>query len=161
MDEKLALDVQTISDHFNAIRALLRRGAQTDLAESGLTLPQVSLLRALAFKDGLTLRELSEQLSLAHSTVSGIVDRLEQKDLVQRRSDSQDKRYTRIYLSSQVNKYLRNKMRSHRATLLAGAIQQANESERAMILNGLATLQRLLEAEMAAGTEEAEGSPSP
>ena len=87
-DAQLAPRVQLIAASFNVIHAILRRGQQRDIAAIGLTGPQVSLLQTLAISDGLTLKQLSERLGLAHSTVSGIVDRLERKAMVSRRPDA-------------------------------------------------------------------------
>ena len=144
MNEKLAVEVQSIADYFNSIHAILRRGTQTDIAGSGLTAQQVNLLRILAFTDGLTLKQISERMSLAHSTVSGIVDRLEKKGAVERHLDEKDKRFTRVFLGKKILDYLNHIMPSHRANLLMGALELAQESERALIIDGLTTLQRLL-----------------
>ena len=144
MDEKLAVEAQAITDYFNSIHAILRRGSQVDIAGSGLTAPQVNLLRILAFSDGLSLKQISEQMSLAHSTVSGIVDRLEQKSWVEKRPDAKDKRFTRIFLGAKVRDYLNHHMPSQRANLLMGALASAEEPERILIVEGLKTLQRLL-----------------
>jgi DNA-binding MarR family transcriptional regulator len=144
MNENLAVEVQTIADYFNSIHAILRRGTQTDITGSGLTAQQVNLLRILAFTDGLTLKQLSERMSLAHSTVSGIVDRLEKKGAVERRLDEKDKRYMRIFLGKKILDYLNHIMPSQRANLLMGALELARESERTLIIEGLSTLQQLL-----------------
>jgi len=144
MNEKLVIEVQAITNYFNSIHAILRRGSQTDIAGSGLTAQQVNLLRILAFTDGLTLKQISERMSLAHSTVSGIVDRLEKKGIVERRLDAIDKRYTRIFLGKKILDYLNHVVPSQRANLLMGALEHATESERTLIIDGLTTLQRLL-----------------
>jgi MarR family transcriptional regulator, organic hydroperoxide resistance regulator len=146
MNDDLSSEVQIITDHLNAIRAILRRGSQADMSASGLTAPQVNLLRALSFLDGSTLKQLSERLHLAHSTISGMVDRLEQKKLVERQVDAQDKRYTRIYLGREVRDYLNHTMPSNRASLLVEALTKAQPAEREQILGGLETLHRYLQA---------------
>src|SRR5204863_128629 len=76
-DETLLHEAETIIRHMEAIRAILDMAEEQDIASSGLTLPQIAVLRQLTVQDGLSLKELSERLGLAHSTVSGIVDRLE------------------------------------------------------------------------------------
>ncbi|WP_170166534.1 MarR family transcriptional regulator [Lentzea atacamensis] len=48
-----------------------------DRARSGLTAPQVSLIRSLVTEGSATVTELARRLSLSHSTTSGIVDRLQ------------------------------------------------------------------------------------
>ncbi len=147
MKDKLETQVQAITDHLNVIRSLLRRSGLADMAGSSLTPQQIIVLKELSLQDGLTLKQLSARMALAHSTVSGIVDRLEQKNLVHRRPDPQDRRYSRIYRSEIVAEYLRYHAPSQRTNLLVGALQRAQPSERKLILKGLAALQRLLEDE--------------
>jgi DNA-binding MarR family transcriptional regulator len=52
-------------------------------------------------------------MGLAHSTVSGIVDRLEHKKLVHRQLDLQDRRYIRICLNQAVREYMTYQSPSH------------------------------------------------
>ena len=144
MNKSLVKEAEVITDSFNEIHALLRRSSQRDIAGIGLTAPQVDLLRQLSLNDGLTLTQLSERLSLAHSTVSGIVDRLERKQLIERRTDQQDRRIRCIYLGQPVRAYLQHHVSSARANLLIGALQRAQPTDRAQIIAGLATLARLL-----------------
>jgi MarR family transcriptional regulator, organic hydroperoxide resistance regulator len=145
--DPIAQDAETITDHLNSIRALLRQGEQAKIGSIGLPAQQVALLRELSFLDGQPLKELSQRLGLAHSTVSGIVDRLEKKDLVERRPDPEDRRFTRIHLTNAVQQYLNNELRSKRASRLTAVLENTQPEERADILKGLALLRRLLEKE--------------
>src|SRR5271165_509333 len=110
MDEQitpaLLHQAEAILRHMEAIRAILDSAEQQDIATSGLTLPQIAVLRQLVVADGLSLKELSERLGLAHSTVSGIVDRLERREFLHRRPDPQDKRFTRLYIDPRVTAYV-------------------------------------------------------
>jgi DNA-binding MarR family transcriptional regulator len=42
--------------------------------------PQSAVIQAVVKHDGISLKDLSREVSLAHSTVSGIVDRLEKRE---------------------------------------------------------------------------------
>jgi len=57
-----------------------------------VTAPQMICLYSLAGKNELTLSRLAKEVSLGASTVTGIVDRLEAKDLVHRQRDARDRR---------------------------------------------------------------------
>jgi DNA-binding MarR family transcriptional regulator len=50
----------------------------------------------------MTLGDLSRELELSHSTVSGIVDRLQAKGLVVRKPSPDDRRYVQISLAEHV-----------------------------------------------------------
>lgn len=124
---------------------LIRRPFDNDIAGSGLTVPQVNTLEELANEDGLSLKELSRRLALSHSTVSGIIDRLEKRDLVQRVTDEQDRRYSRIMLSPNVRRYIREDVPSRRLGPLRNALQEASPEVRYTILAGLRALKELMD----------------
>ena len=75
-----------------AVRQLLRRPVEALIARGGLTGPQQAAMSIVVRSGGVSLTDLSRELGLAHSTVSGIVDRLEKRGLVERRTDGADRR---------------------------------------------------------------------
>src|SRR5215470_5098892 len=90
---QLALELE---QHLTAIRQEIRRPVEAEFAKGGLTGPQRSVMQALVQSGGGSLKELTARVGLAHSTVSGIVDRLKRRGLVERRPDLNDRRHTRI-----------------------------------------------------------------
>lgn len=58
----------------------------------GITIPQIITLREIYEHGPLSFSELTKIVSLNNSTVTGIVDRLEKHQLVQRTRTSQDRR---------------------------------------------------------------------
>src|SRR5271165_4020574 len=61
-----------------------RQHSQSLKARYGITAAQLQLLKLLEKQGDLTHSELSERLYLRGSTVSGIIDRLEKRELVKR-----------------------------------------------------------------------------
>jgi DNA-binding MarR family transcriptional regulator len=53
------------------------------------------------------LNELSVAVSLAHCTLRGIVDRLEQRGVIERRPDKSDIRISRIYPSLELARFMK------------------------------------------------------
>lgn len=68
------------------------------LAPHGLTSAQVYLLNWLLRSDGRTQIELARLLNIGTVAVSGIVDRLEAAEWVERRADNADRRTKRVFL---------------------------------------------------------------
>lgn len=129
-----------------AVYRQLRRPFDGDTARSGLTVPQVMTLEELAQEDGLSLKELSQRLALSHSTVSGIVDRLEKRGLVHRAVDQRDRRVSRILLSEGVRAYISDTVPAQRLGPLLEALQEASPEAQQTVLAGLRTLKALLAA---------------
>ncbi|MEJ2532936.1 MAG: MarR family transcriptional regulator [Halioglobus sp.] len=67
--------------------------------ECGLTLPQVMVLRAIEALGDVTVRCISEHVSLSQATVTTILDRLESRGLVERVRSRTDKRVVNARLT--------------------------------------------------------------
>jgi MarR family transcriptional regulator, organic hydroperoxide resistance regulator len=78
-----------------------RSRAEAALNERGLHTGQEMLLYQLWRQEGLTQSELVEMLGVEPPTVTRTLQRLEQAGIVERRTDPEDARVTRVYLTDQ------------------------------------------------------------
>ena len=139
---QLALELE---QHLTAIRQEIRRPVEAEFAKGGLTGPQRSVMQALVKSDGRSLKELTAQVGLAHSTVSGIVDRLEKRGLVERNPNLNDRRHTRIIASGKVREFMDKRYPVIAADPLFDVLRAAEATERNAIVTGIKTLRRLLD----------------
>jgi DNA-binding MarR family transcriptional regulator len=144
-DESLLKLAQEVDQHLSVIRQRLREPLQTEFARGGLTGPQRMVMQALVQSQGLSLKQLSARVSLAHSTVSGIVDRLQARGMVSRQKDEADGRATVIAPSPEVREFLVNRMPELAISPLTEALSAASDSEKATVLRGLKKLRSLIE----------------
>lgn len=148
-DDELLREVEEIEQYLRLIRGEMRRVIEDDQRRMPLTAPQTQAMITLVqahHPEGLTLKELSERMGLAHSTVSGIIDRLERQGLVRRQVNSTDRRSTRINVTESVKVYIQQRLLAHLHGPLLGALRRATKEEREAILTGLSTLRSLLMA---------------
>jgi DNA-binding MarR family transcriptional regulator len=143
--QDLTVIAETIDRDLRAIRESIRRPLEAEIARGNLTGPQQSVIRAIVQSDGMSLKELSAQLGLAHSTVSGIVDRLQERGLVERRADGTDKRITRIAVTQTVRDFVRDTLPRLSIHPLVEALRRANAAQRRTIVKGLKALRTVLE----------------
>jgi len=68
-------------------------------AETNITPAQTGILALLREKNGRTMTELSHALSIDNSTITGLVDRLENAGLLKRRPKAEDRRISLICLT--------------------------------------------------------------
>jgi DNA-binding MarR family transcriptional regulator len=73
-----------------------------------LTGPQLTVLKMLESFGDLSLSELSERIRAQNSTVTGIIDRMEQASLVVRVRSTEDRRVFKIKLTDKGAKIARN-----------------------------------------------------
>ena len=144
-DESLLKLAQEVDQHLSVIRQKLREPLETEFASGNLTAPQRLVMQALVQSEGLSLKQLSAQVSLAHSTVSGIVDRLQGRGFVVRHRNEADGRATVIVPSAAVRDFLSNRMPELAISPLTRALRGASEGEKATVLRGIRKLRDLIE----------------
>lgn len=92
-----------------ALRRIIRATDQNSKRlgrDTGLTVPQIVLMRAIAANPGSTAGFLTGQVSLSQATVSTILDRLEERGLVTRQRNPRDKRVVNVALTDAGNALL-------------------------------------------------------
>ncbi len=72
---------------------------EDDLAKAGLTPPQFYVLATIGYAGGLPFGEIGAKMMVTVSNLTGIVDRLEEKKLVLRRRDENDRRVVHVVLT--------------------------------------------------------------
>ena len=142
---KLSNMARELDRDLRAVRQIINRPIEALIESGGLTGPQQSAMQILVESDGLSLKDLSKELGLAHSTVSGIVDRLEKQGLVKRQTDEADRRLAKLVVTDQVRKFLRETWPALEMHPLTEALRAATPAEREQVLRGVRTLRRLLE----------------
>jgi DNA-binding MarR family transcriptional regulator len=75
------------------------QSARQRLAPYGVTPPQYALLKVLWEQDSQSGAELGERLVFDSSTMTGLLDRLEEAGLIKRQADATDRRMNRIVLT--------------------------------------------------------------
>lgn len=87
---------------FRVIR-LHRRAVNTvasELKALGLSIPQFDLLSTLTEREGMSQQDLAERLYVTKGNVSGLLDRMVEADLVERRAIPGDRRSNALYLTT-------------------------------------------------------------
>lgn len=95
-----------VNDRLEDVLVALRRVIRaTDLHSkflaktTGLTTPQMLLLKTIGNKERMTIGELANEISLSQATVTVILDRLEKRKLVARVRSTEDKRKVHVQLT--------------------------------------------------------------
>lgn len=130
--------------------------------ERQLTVSQLRLTYLIRDRDNPSLGELADELGITGATMSGLIDRLTKRGLVERLPDVTDRRVVRVRLTDEGNRLSRELQRTGREFLrlaferigtknaadLAHALNPFSDAAHDLIADG--TYSRLLEAEAAA-----------
>ncbi|CAM5795458.1 MULTISPECIES: MarR family winged helix-turn-helix transcriptional regulator [Brevibacillus] len=134
------------------IRDLLKRLNKTinmiaarELEKVGLTYPQLMVLRHLK-DEMLTIGQISKAVDLSYSTVSGIIDRLEREQLVERLRDEKDRRVVWIRSTDKVREQF-EKLPIFSEAYYSTLFSDFSDAELGQIVRALETLITKLEKE--------------
>ncbi|SFE13063.1 DNA-binding transcriptional regulator, MarR family [Sulfitobacter brevis] len=83
----------------NRIMGRYNAAVQSEMAELGLTTPQMRSLSVLSAIDGILIRELAVYAVVQQSTLSRALDALARDGLIRRETDEVDSRATRVFLT--------------------------------------------------------------
>ena len=145
---------QRTERQLNIIQRSMRQRLQAEFARGNLTGPQRLVMSVLVRTRGLSLKQLSHAVSLAHSTVSGIVDRLAKQGLIERQTHPTDRRITLLVASPPVRDFMETRMPELALHPLLEALRHATPTERRSITRGLNTLAKLLSRTQTPTTSE-------
>ncbi|MGL4975917.1 MAG: MarR family winged helix-turn-helix transcriptional regulator [Bosea sp. (in: a-proteobacteria)] len=89
---------------FLRLHQRMTNGASAQLKTLGLSVAQFDLISTLSEREGISQSELAERLYVTKGNVSGLVDRLVQAGLVQRRAIAGDRRSYAMHLTAEGRK---------------------------------------------------------
>lgn len=90
---------QSLGFEFYKVNQRVSAIFKEEFREFGITQGQFILLATLWKGDGLSQIDLSKKISVDRTTTGGIIDRLEQAELLKRTATTEDRRAHRIYLT--------------------------------------------------------------
>lgn len=87
---------------------LSHKKLEDDLEKAGLTPPQFYVLATIGYAGGLPFGEIGAKMMVTVSNLTGIVDRLEDKKMVLRKRDENDRRVVHVVLTEKGSKLYKN-----------------------------------------------------
>lgn len=97
-----------------AVEAVDRAG----IASTGLGLSGFAVLEALRHKGPLPVNVIGDKVLLTSGAISSAVDRLERRQLVERKRDSGDRRVFHVHLTATGKKLIKKAFCRHKKTLI-------------------------------------------
>ena len=122
---------------------LMRRSFDARARQIGVTRPQWRVLSVLRRFEGINQGGLADLLEVEPITVCRMVDRLQEAGLVERRSDPEDRRSWRLYLTAKAQ-HLVGQLRPLAEEMLDEALEGVSDSERRILAQSLDRMRRNL-----------------
>lgn len=114
--------------------------------ESGLTGPQLILMRSIKELDNVTIRQLSSHTNMSPATATTILDRLERNGLVERVRSTKDKRKVHAHLTEKGQEILASAPRPLQENFI-NKFQDLEEWEQSLLLSSVQRIASMMNAE--------------
>lgn len=114
-----------------------------DIKRFGLTGPEFDVLATLGNQPGMTFKDIGENTLITKTTLTGVVDRLEQKGLVERRNCPEDRRCMRAVLTEKGDALFREVFPDH-VERLKQRLATLSDEEQERVIAVLGKVRRLL-----------------
>lgn len=128
---------------FFEVSKILKRSMRKSFETIGLTISQSLVIATLAKCGEMKITELSREINLSNSTVSGIVDRLEKQQLVVRMRSRDDRRFVYIKLAPKFEK-IHKEVYEKAEESFENLLSRGTAEEIEQIINGLNVLKKIL-----------------
>jgi len=114
--------------------------------ESGLTGPQLILMRSIEELGEVTIKQLSGHTNMSQATATAILDRLERNGYVQRIRSTQDKRKVHAYLTEAGKERLESAPTPLQDSFIR-KFQKLEEWEQSLLLSSVQRISTMMNAE--------------
>ncbi len=98
MTERYVRSIRLLAECFHAFE---RQSGANIRNRTGLTPSQFDIVATLGNTDGMTFKDLGERTLITKGTLTGVIDRLQEKGLVERVTQVADRRSTLVRLTKQ------------------------------------------------------------
>ncbi len=132
-----------IAFSINDVARLLRTYADHKAASFGLTRAKWAVLARLDRFEGLKQNELADMLDLQPISLTRLLDRLSENGLIERRSDPNDRRAKRLFLTPAAHPLL-ERLSELGEDLMTTALAGLDQSETSALLTSLTTIKENL-----------------
>lgn len=132
-----------VSKLFQEVICLLKQSMSKIFEDTDITPPQGMVIRILSHHNKMKISELSGKLGLSNSTVSGIIDRLENQGMVERQRSVEDKRVVYVNISPGFDA-MHKDFKKRADENIKNIMNKGTPEDLVTIIEGLITLKKLL-----------------
>lgn len=136
-------DIIEVRKLLNKIVTLVKQTMIKPKGHMDITATQGMMIHMVGKNKKMKVSELSEALGLSNSTVSGIIDRLEKQQILERVRSEEDRRVVYVKFSEEFQKNSCNHFKDQE-DFLVSILQKASVEELKKIVETMGILERLL-----------------
>lgn len=128
-------DGERLTRLFQEIEGLMKHRLKDHFDGLGLTMPQIAVLGILCKDGNMKIGDISEKMNLSNSTISGIVDRLEKMEFVERARSQDDRRVVMVQPTPKLDEFF-NKLDSYFKQYFEGLMNGCSKEDVDTVIRG-------------------------
>jgi DNA-binding MarR family transcriptional regulator len=133
--------VEDLLDEMTPWNAQERMGAFKSFLSGSLSLIHIHVLTVLEVQGPISMSRLAEELDVSVASTTGIVNRMEQRGLVERRHGEVDRRVVSVHATSRGGEVF-ERLRRHRRDKIKNLLTELTDAELRAFLTGLRAMRR-------------------
>ena len=119
MTKRTETEKETIQ-YFRLIFQAIQRHSNYVEKQFGVSASQLWAMTELSMQPGLRVSDIAERLSIKNATSSNMLDKIQKKELVERKRESEDQRVVRLYLTDKGRQLLKKSNVPTQGAVLSG-----------------------------------------
>ncbi|CAA7602231.1 MarR-type HTH domain protein [Acididesulfobacillus acetoxydans] len=133
----LLQDAEFVRQTIEHLQRHFAKSIERKAEEQGITEPQMRVMTEVVARPGVSIKEISSDLAMTQSTVSGVVERLINKGILSKRSNSRDKRAVQVFPTEAVVQFLQQDRLEFVNEAVLAALDRLTPAEQALVIQGL------------------------
>ncbi len=126
-----------------SIRSLHRhfeKSIQKQTEQVGFTVPKMRVIQEVISHQSISIKQLSQNLQMTQSTVSGMVERLISHDILLKMTNPNDRRAVKITTTENVTRFMENDRSKFANQAVVNALSRLKPEELSIVINGIRLL---------------------
>lgn len=136
----LQLGAEFVIKTIRSLDQFFEKRIQQKVEKTGVTVPQMRVIEDVVKHQGISIKQLSQNLNMTQSTVSGIVERLILKGYLTKKTNADDKRFAEIWHSKDVAAFLEKDSTKFVNEAVADVFAQLEPNNLETVIRGLQLL---------------------
>jgi len=138
--QSLLQNAEFIRKSIQNLNQYFEKNIQKSVEQTGFTVPQMRVIEQVVDHKGISIKEISQNLPMTQSTVSGIVERLIHKGILMKKTNTSDKRAVQIFPTEAVYQFLEKDRIQYVNQSVLGVLNRLSQDEQAVVIKGLCLL---------------------
>ncbi|MCM3186385.1 MarR family winged helix-turn-helix transcriptional regulator [Priestia megaterium] len=137
-----------IRESIHFLNYYVKKNLQKQAEKLDITVPQMLVINEVFKHQNISIKKISQNLSMTHSTVSEVIERLKKRDILIKTPSPKDKRSVDISLTDDANRYVEDNQMEFVNRSIVEALNHLSPNEQETVIEGTKLLMKAVIKEL-------------